>query len=158
MSNRINSEDESNAEIRPLLSNSSSINTPGQQTASEPNVGVCSSLFDPRKSYYRYFGLVFICMLTFGPYFCFVIPSALEAQFERDLSISTTQYTLFNSLYSWPNIVLCFFGGILIDRVFGIRYGTIWFSITVTAGQALFGYGAYVNNMWLMYVGRFVFG
>lgn len=24
--------------------------------------------------------------------------------------------------YSWPNVVLCFFGGFLIDRVFGIRY------------------------------------
>jgi MFS family permease len=153
-SNRIEDEDDLDAVTQPLLSNS--IN------ATEPNegesVGVCSSLFDPRRKPYRYFGLIFICLLTFGPYFCFVIPSALESKFERDLSISTTQYTLFNSLYSWPNIVLCFFGGILIDRVFGIRYGTIWFSITVTIGQVLFGYGAYVNNLWLMYVGRFVFG
>lgn len=24
--------------------------------------------------------------------------------------------------YSWPNVVLCFLGGFMLDRVFGIRY------------------------------------
>lgn len=121
-------------------------------------IGCCASIYDPRQSVYRYISLVFICLLTFGPYFCYVSTSALESQFERDLGISTTQYALFNSLYSWPNIVLCFFGGILIDRVFGIRFGTILFSAIVSVGHILFGYGAYVNSLWTMYLGRFIFG
>ena len=150
-----------NEEYKPLLSN-----TPIATTSSVNNSddlfpaknSFPSALFDPRRKYYRYLGLFFICFLTFGPYFCYVTPSALESQFERDLSITTTQYTLFNSLYSWPNILLCFFGGVLIDRLFGIRFGTILFAITVTVGQVLFGYGAYVNNLWIMYLGRFIFG
>ena len=31
------------------------------------------SCFDPKKKFYRYFSLIFICLLTFGPYFCYVL-------------------------------------------------------------------------------------
>ena len=41
----------------------------------------------------------------------------------------------FYAWYSWPNVILCFFGGFLIDRVFGVRIGAIIFSLFVTAGQ-----------------------
>ena len=117
-----------------------------------------SQLADPRRKFYRYFALFFISMLTFGPYFCYVLPGALEKEIERDLSISTTQFTVFTSLYSWPNVVLCFFGGYLIDRVLGIRLGAIIFSCLITFGQILFGYAAYTDNVVLMDVARFIFG
>jgi hypothetical protein len=114
--------------------------------------------FDPKGKPYRYFGLIFICMLTFGPYFCYVLPGALEKEIERDLKITTTEFTVFTSLYSWPNVVLCFFGGYLIDRVLGMRFGAILFSCLITFGQILFGYGAYCNKTIMMDIGRFVFG
>ena len=117
-----------------------------------------NSLFTPDTNFYRYFGLIFICLLTFGPYFCYVLPGALEKEIERDLKISTTQFTVFTSLYSWPNVVLCFFGGYLIDRILGIRLGGIIFSSLITLGIFLFAYGAYINQVWIMDVGRFVFG
>ncbi|KAG7248528.1 hypothetical protein CRUP_027488, partial [Coryphaenoides rupestris] len=60
--------------------------------------------------------------------------------------------------YSWPNVVLCFLGGFLLDRVFGIRLGTIIFSVFVCVGQVIFAAGALSNHFWLMEVGRFVFG
>ena len=44
-------------------------------------------------------------------------------------------YALMYSLYSWPNVILSFFGGLLIDRVFGIRVGTIVFSVLICVGQ-----------------------
>lgn len=116
------------------------------------------SLFDPRHKFYRYFSLIFICMLLFGTYFCYVLPGALEHQFEHDLKITTSQFTIFNSLYSWPNIFLCFFGGFLIDRVLGNRLGAIVFSSFVTMGQFIVSYGAYTKNVTIMYVGTFVFG
>jgi hypothetical protein len=116
------------------------------------------SLFDPRKTFYRYFSLIFICLLTFGAYFCYVLPGALEDRFESDLKISTSKFTLFISLYSWPNVFLCFFGGFLIDNLMGVRLGAVLFSSFVTFGQILFSYGAYVNKIWLMDVGRFIFG
>ena len=54
--------------------------------------------------------------------------------------------------------VLCFFGGYLIDRVLGMRFGAILFSCLITFGQILFGYGAYCNKTIMMDIGRFVFG
>jgi dipeptide/tripeptide permease len=116
------------------------------------------SFFDPRRKFYRYFTLIFICFLLFGTYFCYVLPGALENEFERDLKISTSQFTVFNSLYSWPNIFLCFFGGFLIDRVLGNRLGAILFSSFVSIGQLMFAYGAFTKNLTLMYIGTFVFG
>ena len=38
------------------------------------------------------------------------------------MGVNTSKYMLLYSLYSWPNVVLCFFGGYLLDTVFGIRY------------------------------------
>ncbi len=38
------------------------------------------------------------------------------------MDISQGQFMLMYSLYSWPNVVLCFFGGFLMDRVLGLRF------------------------------------
>jgi len=45
------------------------------------------------------------------------------------------------SRYSWPNVVLCFFGGYLLDRVFGIRLGSILFCLLILVGQLIFALG-----------------
>ena len=99
------------------------------------------TLCDPRRVFYRYFGLFFMCFLSFGSYFCYDNPAALQDNFKQDLKISTTVFTTFYSVYSWPNVILCFFGGYLIDRVFGIRWGAIIFSFIVMLGQMVFALG-----------------
>jgi len=42
---------------------------------SQPLIEPIQSCFHPSKKFYRFFGLIFICLLTFGPegfsYFCF---------------------------------------------------------------------------------------
>lgn len=53
------------------------------------------------------------------------------------MQVSVTEYTLLYSLYSWPNVILSVFGGYLIDRVFGVRMGTLVFSAFVCLGQVL---------------------
>ena len=68
-------------------------------------------------------------------------PAALQDNFKKDLKISTATFTTFYSWYSWPNVILCFFGGVLIDRVFGIRLGAIIFSMIIFIGQILFAVG-----------------
>ena len=75
------------------------------------------------------------CSLSSGSYFCYDNPAALQDQMKSDLGLSTSQFMGFYSWYSWPNVILCFFGGYLIDKVFGIRLGTIIFAGFVTAGQ-----------------------
>ena len=70
-----------------------------------------------------------------GSYFCYDNPGALQDIIKRDMDVSTSQYMTLYAWYSWPNVVLCFFGGFLIDKVFGIRLGAIIFAGFVTAGQ-----------------------
>lgn len=62
------------------------------------------------------------------------------------------------SVYSWPNVILCFIGGFLIDRVFGIRWGTNIYTFIAMVGQILFAVGALVKDFWVMMLGRFLFG
>ena len=71
-------------------------------------------------------------------------PAALQDVMLSDLKINTAQFTAFYAMYSWPNVILYFFGGFLIDRVFGVRWGAIIFSAIVTIGQVMFTYIKYL--------------
>ncbi|XP_002062411.4 major facilitator superfamily domain-containing protein 1 [Drosophila willistoni] len=119
-----------------------------------PSGGCCM----PSSTMHRFLALIFMCLLGFGSYFCYDSPGALQSDFKRDLDLSSTQFTLIYSIYSWPNVVLCFLGGFLIDRLFGIRLGTIIYMVILLAGQLLFATGAIYDAFWLMIVGRFIFG
>ena len=70
-----------------------------------------------------------------GSYFCYDNPAALQDMMLKDLNLSEGQFMLFYSLYSWPNVILCFFGGFLIDSLFGVRLGAIIFGGFVLVGQ-----------------------
>lgn len=93
-----------------------------------------------------------------GSYFCFDNPGALQDNFKTDLDMSTSTFVLLYSIYSWPNVILCFIGGFLLDSVFGIRLGTVIYMGLTLIGQIIFASGAMVNIFWLMMLGRFVFG
>lgn len=51
-----------------------------------------------------------------GSYFCYDNPGALQDTFMKDLNLTTTSFVALYSIYSWPNVILCFIGGFLIDR------------------------------------------
>lgn len=116
------------------------------------------SIFDHRRTSVRALSLFLICFLLFGTYFCYVQTGALQNEFERDLKITTSQFTVFNSLYSWPNIFLCFFGGYLIDKLLGHRLGALLFAFFVLLGQLALAFGAFNKNLVLMYIATFIFG
>lgn len=65
---------------------------------------------------------------------------------------------MFYSMYSWPNVVLCFVGGFLIDRVFGIRLGTNLYMLLTLLGQVVFATGVIFDIYYVMLLGRFIFG
>ncbi|XP_021351524.1 major facilitator superfamily domain-containing protein 1-like [Mizuhopecten yessoensis] len=113
---------------------------------------------NPRRFLHRYLVLIIMCFLSFGSYFCYDNPAALQDTMIKDLNLSESSFMGFYSWYSWPNVILCFFGGFLIDKVFGVRLGAIIFSLFVTLGQILFALGAYLNKVWLMDMARFIFG
>ncbi|XP_064638715.1 major facilitator superfamily domain-containing protein 1-like isoform X2 [Lineus longissimus] len=113
---------------------------------------------NPWRPVHRYLVLIIMCFLSFGSYFCYDNPAAMQDTMKSDLNIDTQTFMGFYSFYSWPNVILCFFGGFLIDRVFGVRLGAIIFSLFVTVGQGIFALGAFVDKVWLMDMGRFIFG
>ncbi|KAF1508023.1 Major facilitator superfamily domain-containing protein 1, partial [Eudyptula minor] len=119
---------------------------------------VLPAVCDPRRWPHRLLVLALMCFLGFGGYFCYDNPAALQTQVQRDMMVNTAQFMALYAWYSWPNVVLCFFGGFLIDRVFGIRLGTIIFSVLVCVGQVIFALGALLNTFWVMDMGRFIFG
>ncbi|XP_061073946.1 major facilitator superfamily domain-containing protein 1 isoform X2 [Conger conger] len=119
-----------------------------------PMAAIC----DPSKLAHRVVVLVFMCFLGFGSYFCYDGPAALQVQVRQDMQLTTSGFMQLYAWYSWPNVILCFFGGFILDRVFGVRLGTVIFSLFVCIGQVIFAAGALWNAFWLMELGRFVFG
>lgn len=113
---------------------------------------------DPRSLSHKIIVITFMCFLSFGSYFCYDNPAALHTEFIKDLDINESTFMSLYAWYSWPNVILCFFGGFLLDRVFGIRLGSIIFSAIVVIGQLVFAAGAYTHKIWAMDLGRFIFG
>ncbi|XP_060902759.1 major facilitator superfamily domain-containing protein 1 isoform X2 [Labrus mixtus] len=140
-----------------LLGDVDDVSPAGRQAAGGPGKTL-PAICDPNHLLHRVVVLVFMCFLGFGSYFCYDNPASLQTQVIQDLNLNTAKFMQLYAWYSWPNVVLCFLGGFMIDRVFGIRLGTIIFSLFVCFGQVIFASGALVNRFWLMEVGRFVFG
>ncbi|CAK9292040.1 unnamed protein product [Gordionus sp. m RMFG-2023] len=122
------------------------------------NIDKNKTLFDPNRAFYRFCILILSCFVGFGACICYDSPAPLQDQIRKDINISGSQFMAFYSWYSWPNIILCFFGGYLIDKVFGIRFATFLFAGLVLIGNIIFSIGAFLNAYWLMCIGRFVFG
>ena len=66
-------------------------------------------------------------------------------------------------MYSFPNIILPFFGGNLVDKI-GVRFGIFIFSFILIVGQGgnkiylVFTLGGYYEIFYLMLTGRIIFG
>lgn len=73
--------------------------------------GALPALCDPSRLAHRLVVLLLMCFLGFGSYFCYDNPAALQTQVKRDMQVNTTKFMLLYAWYSWPNVVLCFFGG-----------------------------------------------
>ena len=117
-----------------------------------------ASFFDPRRLAYRYVLVVLACLVKMCVSYSIDLPAALERVIINVMRVTITQYELLYSLFSWPNVFLPVIGGILLDRVLGLRLGLIIFAILACLGQLLLSMGGYFNLFWLMVVGRFFYG
>lgn len=76
------------------------------------------------------------------------------------MGIDSTQFSVLYSVYSWPNVILAFFGGMLGDR-FGLRISAFAFSLFVLLGTVVVAVGGMFGNFkgWIiMVVGRVLLG
>ena len=117
-------------------------------------INVC----DPRKQAHGYVIMLILCVARMGIVFCIDTPASLEGAIISVMRVDVTRYQLLNSLYSWPNVVVPVVGGILVDKVFGLRIGFLIFLSVACVGLSLVSLGAFVNWYWLMLVGRVIFG
>ena len=143
--------------------------TPSQAAGTATTTIAGHGVFHPSRLPFRIVALCFMCILSFGvftslnaehvsgSYFCYDNPAALQDRFMPDLNLTNTQYGLLYSIYSWPNVVLPFLGGYLVDRVLGLRRAAIIFSGFIMVGQIIVAAGAWVNSFPLMVFGRLIF-
>ncbi|XP_051925389.1 major facilitator superfamily domain-containing protein 1 [Hippocampus zosterae] len=126
------------------------------------------------KGYYRFAVLFFNCLLTFGSYFCFDMPSVLQNQFQGNLTcpdatadcvqglgMTPREYNLLYAIYAWTNAVVVVLAGFLIDKL-GNRFGVFLFSSLCVLGSSLFALGSHFKGtpylLPLMLTGRLLFG
>jgi MFS family permease len=61
-------------------------------------------------------------------------------------------------VYAYPNIVLPFVCGLIVDHYIGIRWGAMLFVSLSTLGEFIFCVGIHTRTYWLALLGRFVCG
>lgn len=84
-------------------------------------------------------------------------PAALKSKLEKELDMNSIQFNLLYSVYSFPNIILAFFGGALVDR-FGTNITLISFVTIITIGQGVFALAVQTQDYGLALAGRAIFG
>jgi hypothetical protein len=91
-----------------------------QKARAQNNLRICCIPFN-------WIMLSCIMALTFGSYWVYDTPGAIETQLQDWFGPDYTdsKNTDLYSVYSWPNTVLAFFGGFILDKVTGIRKGQI---------------------------------
>ncbi|XP_033616610.1 major facilitator superfamily domain-containing protein 1-like [Fukomys damarensis] len=104
-------EEEEEEEARALLAGGPDEARSGIPAASR----ALSALRDPTRLAHRLLVLLLMCFFGFGSYFCSDNPAALQTQILWDMQVNTTKFMVLYAWYSWPNVVLCFLGGFLID-------------------------------------------
>lgn len=102
--------------------------------------------------------LLLICVVRFLTIIPLDIPVGLTDTTIRVLNIGVTQYNLLWFVSAWPSTVLSVVGGLLTDKVFGLRIGLLVFVCTVLLGQFVWSLGTFFNLFWLILIGRFFIG
>jgi len=127
-----------------------------------PTTSGITAWFDKRNASFRGWILLGACFLTFGSYYCYDIVGALSpVLIDPFYGVTTTQESFLYAVYSLPNTVLPFFGGLLVDRILGVRFGGILFGGLVLAGQLIWAFSAVSPDIIGFYIavfGRFIFG
>ena len=73
------------------------------------------------------------CCFLLGSYYCYDNPAVIEEELEKLFGINSTEWSLLYSVYSFPNMVLPFFGGVMLDAI-GMRIGLVLFTGILTLG------------------------
>ncbi len=127
----------------------------------------------------RWLVLILSSVVMFMNYYFYDALSPLKDLMQTNLGFSSTDYGIFMSAYSVPNIFLLMavLGGIILDKI-GIRITGVTFIVLMAIGSSITAYGAsdlylsggpmydFMGSFWtgispalkMMYLGFFIFG
>ncbi|EDO41128.1 predicted protein [Nematostella vectensis] len=122
---------------------------------------------------FRFVLLIFTCLMTFGSYYCYDMPSKIDGNPPPDgtvingtdcikgLGLTQIEFNLLYSIYAWTNAVIVLLAGILIDKL-GNGVGALLFSSMCLIGVSTFASGLYLQGTKAMFpimlLGRILFG
>lgn len=118
------------------------------------------AIFDRARSGWRWGILPLACVAMIGSYYSFDIPSALQDTLKADnggLHLSSFNFNLLYSVYSFPNVILPLFGGFFVDKI-GVTICLVVFSGLIMIGQAVVSLGVSLGSFYLVLAGRVIFG
>jgi MFS family permease len=142
-------------------------------THQQPNMSPAPPVTKSQLSH-RWLMLLCACLVMACQYYTYDNPSALNAQLSEyfirngivtanasdpgaQAAAFNNDFNLMYSCYSWPNIILPLFGGLLISK-FGARLMLMILITTVFTGQLVVAAGLYSKNLYVILLGRVIFG
>jgi len=132
----------------------------GSGEASGPQYDENVSILHPAHRFFRFIFLATLCFMTFGSYWSYDVPGAIQDKLQEKYDLSQTSFNLLYVVYSFMNIGVVLFGGYFIDMI-GLRSGSILFCAVITLGQIIFAIGSTIQNVhhayYVMLAGRIVF-
>ena len=132
-----------------------------ENPADKQDQGIQTSLIYPRvkTNYHKLRWVISFCdcMMQISKFFCMDSAQALQTYFQSgSLSLSSTQYNLFYSIFAYL-FFLPFLSGYISDKL-GVRVGLFIFCMIQTVGHIFFMFGGTFESFSLMLFGRFFFG
>jgi len=109
-----------------------------------------------RSSEMRWVTLALMCLSCFGNYFASDLPQSMMNPIKTELGLDVYNYNKIFSVYSIPNVILPFLGGLIIDSL-GVRLAYAIFAFIIVLGQAITTLGLMQDSFNMMLVGQVVF-
>jgi MFS family permease len=112
------------------------------------------------ESTLRWIVLLATCLVMTGVYYSLDIPAALHQPLKDYMDVDSNfelHFNLLYTVYSFPNVILPFFGGSLVDR-YGSAVCSIAFAVLCALGQTVFALGATYRSWNIMLAGRTIYG
>ena len=110
------------------------------------------------KRFFKCFILLLLLYANLTMFFSLEMPSGLQGTIIQVFEITATEFNLLFSALIWGDIMLSLVGGVLIDRVIGVRAGYVISVVVTIIGQGVATMGAFINSFYVIVAGRFILG
>jgi MFS family permease len=103
--------------------------------------------------------LAVVCVYLFslGSHYEAHLFATIKGEIKKELTLSNLQFHLLSAVVSFPNSIVPFIGGIIIDFC-GVDKSSVAITLSIFLGSVLACVGLFVKSFYLLIVGRFMYG